>query len=957
MKKIKRYVLLAVLTFLPAGLMAKEVKGTVIDKETRKPIEDAMILSGDNAGKWTVADDKGKFSIEVTDKCKFLNVYLLGYKSVDVPIDGQTGEITVELTPSIMGLDEVVVTGQGAAIQKRRISSNVVSIGQTQLALLPQNRIDEMLQTALPNVQINLTSGQPGATSLIKSRGLSSAFVNATPVIYVDGVRIDNLNTKAQLTSGAASGVAGGSIADIPMENIEKIEYVTGGAATTLYGSDAANGVIQIFTKKGGNGKTNFYGETELGADIPTDRFYHFKQTKELLHQTGFVQRYRLGFNGGTQDFGYSFAGSMSNQDGTLIHDRNFNKKYDFSVGFKVKLSNPVHYAFSFGSVLNEYGRDRNGNEGGYTGLWFAEAGRSGTGFGFNPELDKLTDAELAEIKAFVDKAEALQNATVSVKRFQNAHTLTVKPHRSLVFNGTMGIDYRTNTDKTVTTNEYLIHTRVYPEGTADQGSITNYDRNYFGLTVDINGQWKTNIGSLFSQITTAGFQFFSTHDHQVAYSGMNLRDGALSITGAGVKQSDEYLSFLYNHGFFLQENIGFKDKFFLDLGLRTDYNTAFGENVGWQYYPKIGFSYSLAEESFMAEIKPVVSDFKWRANYGIAGNYPQPFSHQKTISLGSFQDKQYATFGNYGNPDLGPEKKHSYEAGFDASFFDRRLTTGFTYYYTRTKDALFNVPAPPSTGYDTYLANVGEIENKGVELSVHAILVHCNGWDFSVNASYNTNANVVLSTGGAAPFAVGGMSSRTLQNVVEVGQPVGFLRGSKAVLNPDGSLKEVLLLQNLGSVIPTGYGNFGFNLAYRGLSFFAAGSYQVGAYVHSFDRQFRFSYNMEEPRIPEKALEGTTQGAQVWNFSNFFVEKADFLKIRTIGASYRWTPNRWLPTVRHINFSANVYNPFTFTRCSMDPEAVHSGATTQGAIAAGGFNYSVYSTPVQVVGTLRLTF
>ena len=955
MRKINKIVCLAALLAAPCWLGAKGLTGIVLDKTTGQPLIGAAVVVKGEANRGTSTDANGKFTLNVPDDAAEINIGFIGYRSLDLKITDTGIPLRVELETDALGIEEVVVTGQGAAVQKRRISSNVVSVGEEQLAKLPSGRIDQMLQGALPNVQINLTTGQPGTTSIIKSRGLSSAFTNSTPVIYVDGVRVDNLNTKATLSAGMANGAVTGAIGDIPMENIEKIEYVTGGAATTLYGSDAANGVIQIFTKKGGTGRTNVYAEAEIGADIATDRFYHFKRTKDLLQQNGLIQKYRVGFDGGKEEFGYSFAASMSNSDGTLIHDKNRQKKYDINAGMRAKLGKIVDYSSSFGFVSQSYGRSRNGNQGGYTGLWFTEGAASAM-FGYDPDLDKLDDETYADMKALVSGAGALPIAPVQGERYQTAHTFTVKPLNNLTFKGTVGMDYRASTEKTVTTNEYLIHTLQKPEGTTDAGSISSYDRNYFGLTIDLNGQWRAQAGKNFSFITTAGFQYFSTNDHQIAYTATNVRDGATTVAGAGITRSNEYLAYLYNYGAFLQENIGFRDKLFLDLGIRTDYNTAFGDNVGWQYYPKAGLSYTLSDEPFMRWLseRNIVNNLKIRANYGIAGSYPPPFSYQKTIEIGSFLGGQTASLGNYGNPDLGPEKKHSYEAGFDMSLLRSRLTVGFTYYYARTKDALFKAPLAPSTGYDTYLANVGEIENKGIELFANLAIIRNRNWNLDISASYNTNRNVVLSTGGVAPFSIGGMSERTLQNVVEEGQPVGFIRGSKAVLNPDGSLKEVLLLQNLGTTIPTSYGNFALNLAYKNLSLYVNGNYQLGAYVHSFDRQFRFQRGLKDPTVPDKALEGKTQSEQTWNFSNFFVEKSDFLKIRTIGASYRLKFKKFL---QYADISVDVHNPFTFTRCSVDPEAVLSGAQSQGGVAAGGFNYSTYSTPCQVIGTLRLTF
>lgn len=282
-------------------------------------------------------------------------------------------------------------------------------------------------------------------------------------------------------------------------------------------------------------------------------------------------------------------------------------------------------------------------------------------------------------------------------------------------------------------------------------------------------------------------------------------------------------------------------------------------------------------------------------------------------------------------------------------------MNVGLTYYYARTKDALFSVPSLPSSGQSaSYLANVGEIENKGIELTVGMQLVNTKDWNVRLNASANTNHNVVLSTGGTVPFAIGGFSSRTVQTVVEEGKPVGFIRGSKAVLNEDGSLKEVLELQDLGTTIPTLYGNFSLNVDYKNLSFFVSGDYQAGSYVHSFDRQFRFAKGLKDPSIPDKALEGTTQGAAWLNFTNFFVEKADYLKIRNIGAYYTIKPKRYL---KEICFGFNIYNPFSFTAASVDPEALLSGARSQGAVATGGLNYSSYSTPRQYIGSVKVNF
>ena len=966
-----RYMKFLFLLFMLTGFSFSapdgQVGGKVVDSKTQEPLVGVTIILRDNPMVGTITDADGDFSLPVDDLQEVLKVIYLGYESCEVDLASVTWPLVIEMDRDNFRLDEAVITGQGAEISRRRLSSNVATVDEAELENLPQGRVDQMLQNALPNVQITMSNGQPGTTSLVKSRGLSSAYSSSTPVIYVDGVRVDNMNTGAALNNPLDGNTAmSGSIGDIPMENIDHIEYVTGGAATTLYGSDAANGVIQIFTKKGGYGGMNISFEAQLGAEVASSQFYHFKRTKDLLHQNGFYQKYRLAMDAGNEKYGFSLGFSMSDDTGTLIHNANEDRKYDLRFGSRLKIYKWIEYQNSFGMTLEDFGRSRNGNEGGYTGLWFTEGSAAanftyttpdGDVVSYNPDIDAADEYEYSQMKAFVDKAEALQYNKESVRRFQTSHSIKLTPLSNLTLKGTVGLDYRLNNNKVITTNEFLIHTQQKPAGTSDAGSINNFDRKYMGVTVDLNAQYRYRYEDLLSSFTTAGFQFFSTYDHQSVYNGSNVRDGAQIITGAGVQTSDEWLSFLYNYGVFVQENIGFKDKYYIDLGLRADYNTAFGDNVGWQLYPKVGLSYLLSDEKFMRPVieSRVLTSLKIFANYGVAGNYPPAFAYQKTIDVNSFLGQQAASFGQYGNPDLGPEKKHSYEAGFNTVLFDNFLNIGFTYYYALTKGALFSVPSLPSSGQEaSYLKNVGEIENKGVEITTSFQLVDTRDWYVRLNASFNTNHNKVLDAGGTVPFAIGGFSSRTVQTVVEEGKPVGFIRGSKAVLNPDGTLKEVLQLQDLGSTLPVFYGNFSLNVNYKNLSFFLSGDYQAGSYVHSFDRQFRFAKGLKDDSIPEQALEGISQ-SQAWlDFTNFFVEKADFLKIRNIGISYAFSPRKLLEKVI-VGF--NVYNPFAFTASSVDPEATLSGGLSQGAVTTGGINYSTYSTPRQYIFSVKILF
>src|SRR5690606_31092237 len=340
------------------------------------------VCSSDLTNRSTQTGAQGDFKLPLAgakDRV-LLRVQYIGYKSKDVVVTPEqlSRPVTIVLQEDLFGLDEVVVTGQGLDINKRRLSTNIATVSGKELEKVPAARFDQLLQSKLPNAQIRLTGGQSGATSIIRARGVVSAFKNSTPVIYVDGVRMDNLNTASTIGGGSVQGSGVSSLADIPIDNIERVEYVNGGAATTLYGSDAANGVIQIFTKKGGADRTTVIAEATTGAERATTDFLHFDRTKELLFEPGSFQRYNVAVNGNSGKVGYSVTGAYLNSSGVQVFKQNQNKRIDLRSGFKAELHEKVTYESSFTFVNNSYKRNRNGNQGGYTGLWFTESGASG---------------------------------------------------------------------------------------------------------------------------------------------------------------------------------------------------------------------------------------------------------------------------------------------------------------------------------------------------------------------------------------------------------------------------------------------------------------------------------------------------------------------------------------------------------------------------------------------------
>ena len=258
----------------------------------------------------------------------------------------------------------------------------------------------------------------------------------------------------------------------------------------------------------------------------------------------------------------------------------------------------------------------------------------------------------------------------------------------------------------------------------------------------------------------------------------------------------------------------------------------------------------------------------------------------------------------------------------------------------------MLNAPSPPSTGQPAQLRNVGVIENRGIELRATVVPVATSAARLTLTGSYNTLRNRMVETGGTPVFNLGGLSERTIQAVVEAGQPVGYLRGARTLFNPDGTIRETKYLQYLGKPHPDAFGAFSAQLQVgSSLTLSADADYQFGASSHSFDRHFRFQYGLPETIVPQAAIDQRGSRANIWlDVFDLFVEKTDYVKMRTLSLDYR-LPERFVPRgARSARIGFSVTNPWAWSASSFDPEVDLSGAMTQGAAAVGGFNYSTDS-------------
>ena len=940
----------AIAVLIPHLVFAQDgtIRGTVSDASAGDPLPGVnVIVQGTLSGAAT--DLEGRYEIRGVAPGQYtLVATFIGFKQATVQVTlgpGATVEQNIVLEEDFLGLEEIVVTGQGGAIQKKRLSTTIEVITPAQIEATPGARLEGILQAQLPNAQIRLNSGQPGVSSLIRSRGPTSATGITTPVIYIDGVRVDN-----RLTAGGdnlafgTGGARSSAISDIPVENIERIEFIKGGAATTLYGSDAAAGVIQIFTKQGIQGRNNLFFETELGAVSGTEDFLRFDRTGDIFYRPGFVQSYTLAGSGGTEQFTYSFSGKMQDDNG--FRRNNESVRYDVRSTFAARPSDNVRYTSSFGLVSHQFNRDYNANTS-FSQFQNVEGGDFGI-------VDTLNTADYEELRDRLRSVVDLVDIEADIKRFQTSQALEYNPFTNVTAKFTAGLDYRVSQEKEIRTNEFLVTSQSRGEGTIDQGLIQQFERRFLGLTLEGTVQHRGELGFA-SFVTTVGGQVFRDEDRQSLLEATNVTEGSESINNAAEQTSEDFVRQVANYGVFVNENIGLGNRLFFDLGFRVDGNSAFGAEAGAQFYPRAGVAYTISEERFFHNVVPrsLISNLKLRANFGAAGRFPTPFANDRLIGVNPYLGVPSYTFDQPGNLDLKPEKVFTWEVGGDIGLINERVSLEVTYYNATTQDAIFTAPFASSTGQDNQERNIGEIVNKGFEIASTFYLVSSRNWDVTFNGSLNTLDNEVTDNGGTAPFSNGGFSF--LGTWVDEGQPVAFLRGNQPIFDDAGNLVDAEENVFLGDPNPELFGSLGLSARYKNLNLFVTADYQTGAQGVAVDDVLRFFGGVQdEGRIPTDSEGNITVGpSDFFDLAGLWVEDTDYLKVRLISLSYD-LPRRLMPQqIRSLRIGASVTNPFNFVNSSFDPEV--SG--NSGGEVGGVFGFGTESPPRRFLFNLRLGF
>lgn len=794
------------------------ITGRVTDVSTKQPLVAARVfITGTALVTSTVTD--GKFSFKVAPGTYEVRVALVGYesqkKSVSVAA-GQTATVDFELTASPFQLDEIVTTATGEQ-RKVELGNAVASIKAADIVEAAQpNNLASLLQGRAAGVQILQSSGTTGTGTRIRVRGANSISLSNEPIVYVDGVRVDNSpNTSA---FGSALGVGGQGVSrinDINPDDIENIEIVKGPSAATLYGPQAANGVVLITTKKGKAGRTrwNFYSEQGAVKDFHTypdnvlwtrnnagpfsgssnprctlaDQMTGlctasaaFKstdnplQSEESPYATGWRMQYGANVSGGTDNLNYYISGEWENENGVfemplpeqarilrqsgrtaLRNDEllpNRLRRTNVRSNITAQLNPVTTIQVNAGYLSSRLRLPINDN----SVLGIISSGLTGTG-----RRVPVTGSEAQFYPngrpgwGFNQPGETFQQLRLQgIERVTGSASVNTQPLSWLTARANVGVDYTNITERANQRFNEGPNFATLRMGFVDVAPFRLYQYTAEG---GLTGTFKLT-GNIVSK-TSVGAQYLRSLQYyseaianDIGFGTNVLRAGARpSSVGEGTSENATW-------GMYLEEQVTLWDRLFLTGALRRDQNSAYGGQLGAVTLPKASASYLISEESWFPR-SDFLSSLRLRAAYGQSSLTPGvttalAFFNTITAAVPEGGDVAGVTIGNFANPLLKPERSTEYEGGFDLSLFQNRVNVEATYFYKKTKDALIARTLPASIGQPSTLTeNIGSIRNKGFEWAVNANILNGRTVSWDVGFSGSIIRNKILSMGGVPPI------------------------------------------------------------------------------------------------------------------------------------------------------------------------------------------------------------
>jgi TonB-linked SusC/RagA family outer membrane protein len=935
--------------------LAGQSTGTVAGKVTMeggvRALGSAQVtITGTSIG--TRTNEAGEYRLDGVPAGEHeVRVLRLGFAAARKPATVLAGEVVTldfELRETPLTLDEIVVTAAGET-RRKEVAHTLSTISTAAIELAPVRNTQDLLNRA-PGAMVLANSGQPGAGGTIRLRGVNSISQGNNPIIYVDGVRIYSGSTPVAPNARQQTN----PFNDINAADIERVEIVKGAAATTLYGTEASGGVIQIFTKRGGTGAPQWSLDVSGGTNDlknmgpdgdPTGLFVKQCRGPELYGinivptdstfgqdvrfedptcpasgswlRTGAIQRYSASVRGGVESMRYFLSGSYADEEGAIpesaLTDGGFRGNFSFSPTPKVEIS--LHSSFTRRRL--QWVPDGNLANGFLLNVARGPRGNF-RGVGCSAGVVCVGNAQIFDLDAFTRS-----------DHYTTAFAVTYTPSPKFTNRLTVGLDQNN------AQNQSIIgfgHARLAA------GQIIQQDWKRRFLSLDYAGTLHSQISNSLTSSASWGGQLFEDKLHQTNAVGDDLAGPGppTLVTAARRTVTLDSAPRVINAGFFVQEQLAWRDRLFFTAGLRVDGNSAFGRDFGLQAYPKFGVSYVLSDHTFWPSDR--WETLKLRAAVGEAGKAPGAFDAVRTWSpIAGDSGRPGFSPGQIGNPVLGPERTRELELGFETSGLDGRLGLDFTYYYTRTNDALVQVRYPPSEGFlNRQLENVGTLQTSGIEALLEAGLLRLQRIDWRGRVSYTSINSKAVDIGGQPEIAIG---DRT---VVRVGDPVPSFY-ARRILNPGAFADPILdTAQFIGATFPDRIISVGSTLTFWGrLTLDALGEFQRGGsninyigYQNTVRGIWRACIPIQRKLIAAEQGDATALADvtardrarcaidDTRNSPDFWVEATDFFKLRYVSLTYE-IPSRFLRGATSASVTVAARNLLTVTDYSgLDPES-----------------------------------
>lgn len=953
----------------PRPIINASLQGMVVDAYTKEPLEGVTVQL--EAVTHSVKTDRnGKFEFVTGQKLPFTIILsFVGYETKTQIISSSPA--VIELLPGSEGIEEVLVVGYGLQ-RKKDLVGSVSKVESESLKDLPNPGIDQLLQGQAAGVMVSANSFAPGTGIFLRVRGSTSINASNNPLYIVDGVFINNTSLQTIGTGGQETS----PLADINPSDIESIEILKDASATAIYGARGANGVVLITTKRGKSGHTNvglnaskaystapktwntltaqeeaiLQNETWLNDGGEYDK-RPFRPVSEggrgnpeelvtydrigLIFQTAENTNIDLALSGGNDRTQYYLAGGFTDQEAIVKPD--WFKRYSMKINLDNKVSEKIKVGTSTSLVRTQRNMSANGNvpNGTVNGALYTPSYYPL----FTPEGDYNRPVFFENPLATIQESNFKADGSRVISNVYGTYTVL----KNLIFKTSWSIDF----------NE-------------------NYENNYYNSRMFLgqpNGEATSSTSRLTSLINEQTFSYTTRlgdrHALQAVVGNTIQKDNyaLTSITGIGFP-SDEFTkitSSATQYGtssatssalvsFFGKASYSYNDRYILDVSARTDGSSRFGTENRWAYFPSIGGAWRISEESFMDDVS-WIQDFKVKSSYGITGNQN---------GINDFASRGLWTGGNnylntsgifpsqLANPNLKWETTAQFNIGTDISLFNGVLDAEFNYYHKYTKDLLLASPISSKLGFSTQLANVGEMSNKGVELSLRGKILDLEKvkWTSKLDVSRNVNLIEKLN----API----LANRT---ILQEGYPLySFYAHKQLGVDPDNG--EVLFedlnddglatdadLQIIGNAWPKFLGGFTNdftlfgNIDIHAMFYFSVGNkmwnntrYRMG---HGGSRNDAFAMlneqleRWQQPGDITDVPRMTASGNNANIIPSRFMEDGSYLRLRNLSIGYR-VKHTALERL-HIN-NLRVYvaatNLLTITRYSgVDPEVNTTGA------------------------------